>query len=106
MHAKPFYLQWILLDDVLQRLHELELEEQERHELTERILTTIHYELLDAVLSLIPEDEHDTLLENIQKHSSPHKVFEPHEVSVEIVETVVKRRGEKIITEIRLALSE
>jgi len=106
MDTKPFYLQWIMLDDILQRLHELEVEEQERHELTERILTTIHYELLDAVLSLIPEDEHDILLENMHKHTNPHKVFEPHEVSVEIIETTVKRRGEKVLREIRLALSE
>lgn len=106
MNIRPFYLSWITVDELLNRLHALELEEQERNEITERALTTIHYEILDEILSLIPEDEHDVFLENMQKYSNPHKVFEPHEVTVEIVETIVRRRGEKVIAQIHLALSE
>jgi len=103
---KPFYLSWITVDELLNRLHTLELAEQERHEVTERILTTIHYEILDAILGLIPEDEHDVFLENMQRHSNPHTIFKPHEVTVEVVETIVKRRGERVLAEIHLALSE
>ncbi len=92
------------MHDILEKIHTLEIEEQERTELTEKVVSIVHLEMLEAVLSLIPESEHEIFLKNIQIYTHPHKVFEPHGIAVDIIETVVKRRGERVIAEIRNAL--
>lgn len=104
--VRPFYYRWISLDGLYHLLYQLNLPPEDNQELMRSILETIHYEMLDATLSLIPEEEHDVLIDKIRVTDDMQELFGRYDLSVEVIETSIKRRGETLLEQIYQALTE
>lgn len=95
----PFYWDWVGADRLYHLIAQLHLTDQQREEILALALETLHLEMLEATLSLVPEQHHKTVIENI--HLKPHALFAPYDVSVEIIETHLKKVGERSIENIQ-----
>jgi hypothetical protein len=104
--TRPFYYRWISLDRLYHLLYQLNLDPEDNNELLQSILETLHFELLDATLSLVPEEEHEALLDRMNMTDDLRVLFGVFDFPDEVVETVIRKRAEVVLARIYTLLQQ
>ncbi len=68
--AKVFYDHLISLNDILAELDQYNLSHDEKVDIVRTVDTTIHYHVVDAILTHLPKEKHQQFLKSF--HRAPH----------------------------------
>lgn len=68
--AKLFYDHLISIHEVLRELDKHKLSHDEKIDLIKTIDTTIHYQVVDTILTYLPREKHQEFIDNF--HNKPH----------------------------------
>lgn len=86
---KTFYSHLIEIESLIVVLDKLDLSEEEKHHLASLVDSSLHHEILDAVLSQLNDDDKITFLNHL-KDNQHDKIWKFLKKRVDKVEEIIK----------------
>lgn len=96
MNKKQFYSHLVDIEILYQELDTLELSESEKDELKHHIHGSIHYTVLDIVMSDMPEEHKKSFLHHVVR-GDHDKVWEHLKETTQDIEEKIKSASTKVI---------
>ena len=96
MNKKQFYSHLVDVEILYQELDSLDLTEKEKEELKHHVHGSIHYTVLDVVMSELPEEHKKSFLHHVI-NSNHEKVWEHLKDTTENIEDKIKSATSVII---------
>ena len=106
VHVKPFYLEWLNIQPLLESVHGLSLSKDENESVLLKIYDTLHMEMLDETLHHIPHDRHQEFLQHVKEENDPSKLFAQYGVNHRDIQDALVKRGENVIGNLQIALKK
>jgi hypothetical protein len=102
---KQFYSHLIETDSLTKALHSLELTEEEHKHLEMLIESTIHHEIIDAILSHLSDGDKKVFLKHLASEEHD-KVWEHLMDKVDSVEAKIKKAAEDLTKDLHTDIEE
>lgn len=101
---KIFYDHLVSIGEVITEIESLEIEESEKEELARLVDETAHHEMVDVILTHLPEEYHEEFLERF--HAKPHDptLLEYLKARGGGIEEKLKQAGERVRTKLKQLL--
>ncbi len=82
---KTFYAHLVQIEIIEKELNSLDLSENEKNNLMHHVHSSIHYKVLDVILSELPEEQKKEFLEHMQnnRHSKVWELLLKHTQGIE-----------------------
>lgn len=103
--AKLFYDHLISIHEVLGELDKHKLSHDEKVDIVKTIDTTIHYQVIETILTHLPSDKHQEFIDNFHKkpHDKKHlKYLKEHKEDIEVeIQKKVKKTTREILKDFK-----
>ncbi|HRN96249.1 MAG TPA: hypothetical protein PLD54_02285 [Candidatus Levybacteria bacterium] len=106
MKKKQFYSHIVDTDSLTRALLELGLKDDEHKHLEILIESTIHHEIIDAILSELSEGDKKIFLKHLSSEDNHEKVWEYLMDKVDSVEEKIKRAADDLKKELHKDIEE
>ena len=94
-----FYTKYIVIENLITELHDLDLSSEERLHLSSLVDSSLHNAVLDEILSNLKKEDQKLFLKMLSEDSSSEKMIEFLKDKVEGIEEKIKKVSEDLIKE-------
>lgn len=94
--VRPFYFEWFDMDAIFDEIHTLSLDPEQNKEMVDKILKTIHYEMLYETFRYLPEANHQEVLDNMKHTKDFERLFGSYDISIEVLKNKLKQKAETV----------
>lgn len=102
---KHFYSNIVELESLFYELDLLELEDYQKHELSNLIDSNLHHTILDIILSELSDDDKKLFLKHLNENDHD-KVWEHLKFKVDNIEEKIKKAAEQLKMDLRKDIKE
>lgn len=103
---KYFFSEYIVIESLLEQLHDMDLSEEERHHLASLIDSSLHHAILDEVLSNLSEGDKKLFLKMLDEDQEGEKLKGFLESRIDNIEEKVKKVSDDLVEEMHKDIKE
>lgn len=103
---KYFYSKYIIIEDLITELHEMDLSDEERHHLAVLVDSQLHHAILDEILSNLNETDKKLFLHELHKDPENEKLIDFLKSKVDNIEEKIKTVSEQLVKELHKDVKE
>lgn len=101
-----FYSRFIIIESLIQELHEMDLSDEQRHHLAALVDSSLHHAILDEILSNLSEADKKLFIDEFKKDPETEKLMEFLKDKVENIEEKIKKVADDLVEEMHKDIRE
>lgn len=96
---KYFYQKYVVMENLVAELHELDLSDEERQHLASLVDSSLHHAILDEILSNLNEEDKKLFLHELNKDPENEKLVDFLKEKIDNIEDKISKVSEGLIKE-------
>ena len=101
-----FYTKYIVIEELIEELHSLDLSDEERHHLASLVDSSLHHAILDEILSNLNDADKKIFLTKMNENPKDEKLMDFLNEKVENIEGKIKKGAEDLVAEMHKDIKE
>ena len=101
-----FYTKYIVIEELIEELHSLDLSDEERHHLASLVDSSLHHAILDEILSNLNDADKKIFLTKMNENPKDEKLMDFLNEKVENIEGKIKKVAEDLVVEMHKDIKE
>lgn len=101
-----FYSRYIVIEELIEELHSLELSVDERYHLASLIDSSLHHAILDEILSNLSKEEKKVFIAKMNKDPESEELLDFLNERIENIEEKIKSVSEQLIKQLHKDIKE
>lgn len=101
-----FYSKYIVIESLIDELHEMDLSEEEKHHLASLVDSQLHHVILDEILSSLSEDDKKIFLDKLKSDPESEEIMDFLSEKIENIEEKIKTVSDQLVKELHSDVKE
>ena len=101
-----FYSKYIIIEDLITELHEMNLSQEERHHLAALVDSQLHHAILDEILSSLNPEDKKVFLEELSKDPENEKLMDFLSEKIENIEEKIRTVSDALVKQLHSDVRE